>query len=171
MLRAKKKWSLHSCGEVGQHLDSEKGDLQAAANEIRYIGKCVTGDDAGQNTCIRAQEQAALEEIRQPGKIRTLTSNKCQSHQACLLNRSIYDEDDHPAFLARMSHLLQNGRTLTSVLEKCDLYIASIFEYQIVESFPEGMTSWNDSARKLLKSTSKLDDDQVRFLAQARSRS
>ena len=49
MLRAKKKWSLHSCGEVGEKLntkDSSGISLQEAADNVRYIGKCVTQDDA-----------------------------------------------------------------------------------------------------------------------------
>jgi hypothetical protein len=64
MLKAIKNWSLHCCGEVGQKLDTggspdSDDSLQNAANGIKYIGKCKTQDDAGQNRCILAREQAA----------------------------------------------------------------------------------------------------------------
>ena len=142
MLRAIEKWSLRCRGKVGKRLagDNDQGLQQDTLDNIFYVGKSKTQDDAGQNTCILAAEQEALQHERDPGqRIRTLMSNKCLSHQSCLCNRSIYDhvEDDHPAFLARLSHLLQNNRTLTSVFEKCDLYIETIFKYHAVETLPE----------------------------------
>ncbi len=168
MLRAKRKWSFQCCGVVGSQLEDRRGSngsnkLQKAADAVRYIGKCVTQDAAAVNTCVLAREQAAMQEKRAPGRIRTMTTNKCQSHQACLLNRSVYDEDDHAAFLARLSHLLQNNRTCTSVLEKADLYLASIFDYVVVDetSIPAEMPCWQEHSRSILKRCSRLSDEEV----------
>jgi hypothetical protein len=161
MLRAKRKWSFQCEGNVGTQLDPD-GRLQEAADSVQYIGKCVTGDAASVNTCIHAREQHTVSEKRIKGeRIRTLTCNKCCSHQACLLNRSIYDEDDHASFLARLSHILQNSRTLTSVFEKADLYVETCFEYCPVEasSFPTELQAWNRHARRIL-ANSKLSEDQ-----------
>ena len=161
MLRAKRKWSFQCCGNVGTQLDPD-GRLQEAADSVRYIGKCLTGDAAGVNTCIHAREQQALSDKRIKGeRIRTLSSNKCCSHQACLLNRSLYDEDDHASFLARLSHIMQNNRTLTSVLEKADLYVETCFEYYPVDanSLPSELESWNKHARHILANC-KLSDEE-----------
>ena len=165
MLRAKRKWSFQCEGNVGTQLDPD-GRLQEAADSVRYIGKCVTGDAASTNCCIHAREQQALSETKIKGeRLRTLTSNKCCSHQACLLNRSLYDEDDHASFLARLSHVLQNSRTLTSVLEKADLYVQTLFEYHPIDcdSVPSDQLQWNQEAKSIL-ANGKLSDEEVHGL-------
>ena len=167
MMQAKRKWSFLCCGQVGEKLDSvdsEGKTMQEAVDNIKHIGKCMTHDDAGTNECILAREQAALKDKRGPGRIRMLTHTKCQSHQACLLNRTVYGGDDHAAILARLSHLMQNNRTLSGVLEKADIYLETIFEFNVVDRFPNEMTGWNNSARRLLKSSSKLSDEEVRLI-------
>ena len=168
MLRAKRKWSIQCCGKVGSRLQDDNSStdcsLQKAADSVRYIGKCVCGDAASVNVCIDAREQEALQEQRIPGeRIRTFCSNKCCSHQACLLNRVVYDEDDHASFLSRLSHILQNNRTLTSVLEKADLYVESIFEYHPIdaESMPTETHDWNRAARNILASSNFSDDEAL----------
>jgi hypothetical protein len=162
MQRAKRKWSFQCEGNVGSQLDHPDGRLQEAADSVKYIGKCLTGDAASTNQCMHAREQQKMSEKRIPGeRIRTVTSNKCCSHQACLLNRSIYDEDDHPSFLARLSHLLQNSRTLTSVLEKADLHVETCFEYCPVEAMPVEVAQWSKHARSILQQYRKLSEDQA----------
>jgi hypothetical protein len=167
MVNAIEKWSLRCCSKVGKHLAGEASDLQETIDNIFYIGKCKTQDDAGQNACILAAEQQALKREREPGvRIRTLMSNKCLSHQSCLCNRSIYEqvEDDHPSFLARLSHLMQNNRTLTGILEKCDLHIENVFEYHAIETLPEEVPEWNSYARFVLRpalSAHQLTQEQV----------
>ena len=143
MTQAKRKWSFLCCGQDGEKLDSvdsEGKTLQEAVDNIKYIGKCMTQDDAGTNKCILAREQAALKDKRGPG------------------------EDDHAAFLARLSHLMQNNRTLSGVLENADIYLETILEFNVVDRFPNEMTCWNNSARRLLKSSSKLSDGEVRLI-------
>ena len=78
MLRAIEKWSLRCCGKVGKRLAGDNGQgLQQCLDNIFYIGKCKTQDDAGQNACILAAEQEALQHEREPGqRIRTLMSKK-----------------------------------------------------------------------------------------------
>ena len=75
----------------------------------------------------------------------------------------MYDEDDHAAFLARLSHLMQNNRTLTSVLEKADLYLESIFDFVVVDAdtIPAEQQRWNDEAKQILKSCSRFSNEQV----------
>ena len=59
---------------------------------------------------------------------------------------------------------MQNNRTLSGVLEKADIYLETIFEFNVVDRFPNEMTGWNNSARRLLKSSSKLSDEEVRLI-------
>ena len=50
------------------------------------------------------------------------------------------------------------------MLEKADIYLETIFEFNVVDRFPNEMTGWNNSARRLLKSSSKLSDEEVRLI-------
>ena len=47
--------------------------------------------------------------------------------------------------------------------KKAEIYLETIFEFNVVDRFPNEMTGWNNSARRLLKSSSKLSDEEVKM--------
>ena len=87
MLRAIEKWSLRCCGKVGKRLagDNDQGLQQDTLDNIIYVGKFKTQEDAGQNGCVLAAEQECVtfDSFKQPQGVNTYCCHNATFFSSC----------------------------------------------------------------------------------------
>ena len=147
------RWSVCTCAEPGFAVCPERGGaLVACMRQVRWPILVFLKDKRIINDCITRHKQALIRDAGvHLGSVRdtTLLSLSCMAHGLVLCLKPGYSHiTGLAAFLVKLGHAFENGRTMLRFLDQLRHYVFAHFRYRRVRVLPPGHPAWQQQARK-----------------------